>query len=556
MVKPYLPQNDPNPQRRQEWLNRNREQYEFDLDYLYPIPYLKQLPIGENFSTRYLAQATSAFSKLNANTLAAKFHSLWDPLNKLQDYEDFFPILPRPSVIKTYQSDNAFAQQRLCGVNPMVLSRIRGEMPAHVQFFLQDVQVKFGKSLELEKLLKEGNLYLADYTSLSFIKGGTYQRGRNYLPTPIAIFCWQSSGYSDRGQLVPIAIAIDPTQNTHFLTPFDQPLSWSFAKLCVQIADANHHEMSSHLGRTHLTIAPFAIASARHLAENHPLSLLLKPHFRFTLAINNAARASLIQEQGPVDELLAGSLNESLTIAKDSFKTWSLDQFAFPKEIANRGMDDVKQLPHYPYRDDGMLVWNALKKFVSSYLRLYYKTPDNLSQDLELQNWTKSLFDLFSLKGMNAVGVTRGKGMPARIETVEQLIDIVTAIIFTCGPQHAAVNFPQYEYMAFTPNMPFALYQPITEDFSVPTKDNLMPFLPPPHQASGQLSTTYLLSSFRYDKLGHYEQEFQDLAAQNLVIQFQQDLNVVELEIEKNNRSRLIEYNYLKPSLIPNSISI
>lgn len=298
------------------------------------------------------------------------------------------------------------------------------------------------------------------------------------------------------------------------------------------------------------------MGSFRHLAENHPLSLLLKPHFRFTLAINNAARASLIQEQGPVDELLAGSLNESLTIAKDSFKTWSLDQFAFPKEIANRGMDDVKQLPHYPYRDDGMLVWNALKKFVSGYLRLYYKTPDALSQDLELQNWTKSLFDLFSLKGMNAVGVTRGKGMPARIETVEQLIDIVTAIIFTCGPQHAAVNFPQYEYMAFTPNMPFALYQPITEDFSVPTKDNLMPFLPPPHQASGQLSTTYLLSSFRYDKLGDYEQEFQDLAAQNLVIQFQQDLNVVELEIEKNNRSRLIEYNYLKPSLIPNSISI
>lgn len=438
----------------------------------------------------------------------------------------------------------------------MVLTRIRGEIPAHIQFFFQDVQVKFGKSVELEKILKEGNLYLADYTSLSFVKGGTYQRGRNYLPTPIALFSWQSSGYSDRGELVPLAIAINPTQNTHFLTPFDQPLSWSFAKLCVQIADANHHEMSSHLGRTHLAMAPFAIASARHLAENHPLGLLLKPHFRFTLAINNAARASLIQEQGPVDELLAGTLKESLTISKDAFKNWSLDQFAFPKEIANRGMDDVKQLPHYPYRDDGMLVWNALKKFVSSYLRLYYKTPDNLSQDLELQNWTKSLFDLFSLQGMNAPNVTRGKGMPAWIGTVEQLIDIVTAIIFTCGPQHAAVNFPQYDYMAFTPNMPLALYQPLPEHFSVLTKDSLMPYLPPPNQAVGQLSTTYLLSSFHYDQLGHYDQEFQDEAAQNLVIQFQQDLNIVELEIEKNNRSRLIEYNYLKPSLIPNSISI
>ena len=40
----------------------------------------------------------------------------------------------------------------------------------------------------------------------------------------------------------------------------------------------------SHLGRTHLFIEPFVIATERQLGENHPLRLLLRPHFEGTLA--------------------------------------------------------------------------------------------------------------------------------------------------------------------------------------------------------------------------------------------------------------------------------
>lgn len=550
-MKAYLPQNDPDSAKRQDWLDRNQKDYEFNLDYLPPLPLLKNLPVFENFSSTYLAEVGFAAAKLITNTLAVKFQSLWDPLDELQDYEDFFPVLPKPQIIQTYQTDNSFAEQRLSGVNPMVLSRIK-EIPPYFQFNSPEVQAKFGQSLNLEEELKNGNLYLADYTNLSFVQGGSYERGKNYLPKPIALFCWRSAGFSDRGQLVPVAIQLDSqlSKNSRILTPFDEPVRWFHAKLCVQVADANHHQMSSHLCRTHLVIEPFAIATAQHLAQNHPLGLLLRPHFRFTLAINDAARKILIKPSGPVDELLGGTLKESLEIVKDAYHSWSLEQFALPTEVKNRGMDDKNSLPHYPYRDDGMLLWDCIQNFVSDYLKLYYKSSADLSADHELQSWTEKLFSVFSLDEK------QGKGFPDRIDDLQKLIDIVTAIIFTCGPQHAAVNYPQYEYMAFVPNMPFAAYKPITEDLSIPEQKSLMPFLPPPQQASGQLSVTYLLSSYRYDRLGHYEQPFEDLEAEALIAKFKQDLNEAERKIELNNRSRLVKYNYLKPSLVPNSTSI
>lgn len=547
-MKPYLPQNDPAPEKRKDWLVRNRGDYEFDYDFLPPMAMLKNLPQSENFSATYIAERLAQTADLPVNMLAVKFHSLWDPLNEIQDYEDFFPVLPKPKVIKTYETDDSFVEQRLCGVNPMVLRKIR-EMPPQFAFSIGELQDKFGPSVNLEQELANGNLYLADYTGLSFVQGGTFERGKKYLPTPLAFFCWRSSGFSDRGQLVPVAIQIKPEngKNSPIITPFDDPLIWFYAKLCVQIADSNHHEMSSHLCRTHFVMEPFAIVTARQLAQNHPLGLLLRPHFRFMLANNSLGRQRLISRGGPVDELLAGTLQESLQIVTNAYKEWSLDQFAFPKEIENRGMDNVQSLPHYPYRDDGMLVWNAIKNFVKNYLNLYYKTPQDISEDQELQAWAQ---ELVSEQG------GRVKGVPETIATVNELVDIATTIIFTCGPQHAAVNFPQYEYMAFVPNMPLAAYQQITETGSIADRKSLISFLPPPKRTADQLSIIEILTAYRYDRLGYYEEEWDDPEAEAVLNKFLQDLNVVERSIELNNKSRLVDYKYLQPRLIPNSISI
>ncbi|MBD2411011.1 lipoxygenase [Nostoc calcicola FACHB-389] len=547
-MKPYLPQNDPDPIKRKYSLEHKKEEYEFDHDFLSPMAMLKDVPAVENFSTRYIAERTVETAELPINMLAVKTRALWDPLDELQDYEDYFPVLPKPNVIKTYQTDDSFCEQRLCGANPMALQQIK-EMPLGFEFTIEELQEKFGESINLVEKLADGNLYVTDYRPLSFVKGGTYERGKKYLPTPLAFFCWRSSGFSDRGQLVPIAIQLNPAvgRQSQLITPFDDPLTWFHAKLCVQIADANHHEMSSHLCRTHFVMEPFAIVTARQLADNHPLNLLLKPHFRFMLANNDLGRKRLVNRGGPVDELLAGTLQESLQIVVNAYKEWSLDEFALPTEIKNRGMDDKLKLPHYPYRDDGMLLWNAIKKFVSEYLKLYYKTPQDLTADLELQAWAQ---ELVSESG------GRVKGVPSRIEKLEQLVDIATAVIFTCGPQHAAVNYSQYEYMTFMPNMPLAAYKQMTAEGTIADRKSLLSFLPPSKQTADQLSILFILSAYRYDRLGYYDDKFADPEAQDILVTFQQDLNEVERKIELNNKSRLIKYNYLKPRLVTNSISV
>jgi arachidonate 15-lipoxygenase len=120
-MRPSLPQNDPNKQQRSDYLNRQQQAYLFDYKYLSPLALLKSVPEAENFSSAYLAERLLATAELPANMLAARVRSLLDPLDNLQDYEDFFTVLPLPQVAKNYQTDRSFAEQRLSGANPMVL---------------------------------------------------------------------------------------------------------------------------------------------------------------------------------------------------------------------------------------------------------------------------------------------------------------------------------------------------------------------------------------------------------------------------------------------------
>lgn len=550
---------------RNQYLEIKQQEYKFTHEYLEGLGLLDTVPPQENFSAAYLAERTLNAADLLANMLAVQARSFFDPLDKLEDYEDFFNVLRKPDIIKNYQTDSAFAEQRLSGVNPLVIKSFT-EMPAGIDISLQDLDEKTQPLFSLQTIslnaeIQQGHIFIADYTeSLSFVQGGTYEKGRKYLPKPIAFFWWRKNGYSDRGELVPIAIAIElntSDKKWEIFTPLNAHLDWSVAKLCVQIADANHHEMSSHLGRTHLVMEPFAVSTARQLAENHPLGLLLRQHFRFMLTNNYLARERLINQDGFVERILAGTLPESLQIAKNACTSWSVEDFAFPTDIKNRGMDDKDNqgnflLPHYPYRDDGLLLWKAIEDFVANYLNHFYPELEDIQNDRELQKWAE---ELASTDGGKV------SKMPAKINSIEELIKIVTTIIFICGPQHSAVNFSQYEYMAFVPNMPFAAYLEITgakDQFK--NEQDLLKFLPPQKQTGDQLEMMYILSDYRYDRLGYYDEQFEnmikDAEIEPILAKFKQDLNQVEIEIDNNNKKRITPYPFLKPSLVLNSISI
>jgi len=538
-MQPYLPQNDPDSVSRQGRLESNRALYVFNYNYVPSVPFLDTVPSKESFSPKYFAERIASWAILAPNMLAAKTRRLFDPLDELKEYDDLFVFLPKPGVSKNYRSDESFGEQRLSGANPMSVRRI-DELPEGFPVTDAHLQRVLGSGRSLEQELKEGRVYLLEFPQLAHVDGGAYRNRRKYLPKPRALFGWDST----KSRLWPVAIQMVNRPGARVFTPADPELDWFTAKLCVQVADANHQELGTHFARTHVVMAPFAVVTNRQLADNHPLHLLLKPHFRFMLYDNELGRTQFIQSGGPVEQMMAGTLEESLGIAKAFYVEWRFDESAFPREIAQRKMDSKDVLPHYPFREDGMGLWLSVKKFVSGYLQLYYKTPDDVVRDHELQNWAREL---------TADNGGRVVGMPNKIETVDQLIDIVTIVIFICAPLHSALNFAQYEYIGYVPNMPYAAYHPVPENGGVDMK-TLMQLLPPYETAAIQLKWTQLLTSYHYDRLGHYDEKFEDPPAQALVEQFQQELDEVEQQIESDNNSRPVPYNYLKPSQIINSI--
>ena len=70
------------------------------------------------------------------------------------------------------------------------------------------------------------------------------------------------------------------------------------------------------MGQAHLVMEAIALATVRELAARHPVNVLLKPHFEFTMAINNFADQVLINPGGLVDIVFPGTLESSLQLTE------------------------------------------------------------------------------------------------------------------------------------------------------------------------------------------------------------------------------------------------
>ncbi len=566
-MKPCLPQDDRNPQARQDYIARNQALYQYDYKYLEPYALIDggeqqaKIPPAEQFSLEYKIRRQLTRWYATANAKLSEFRLQFDPLDQLEDFDDFYTVFPEPKrLVQIYQTDRSFAEQRLSGANPMA---IRGLQPhddrAQLLHHLSQSNAKVAATLNVAAELDKGNIYITDYTGLAddyteplLVQGGQFDNHHKYLPKCRGFFWWNGQA------LLPLAIQLADGDHRLY-TKFDRDLDWFYAKLCLQVADGNQHELVSHLGQVHMVMEPFAMATNRQLAESHPLSLLLRPHFRFMLCNNNTAHDKLINPDGPVDHVMAGTLEETLNVVKSGMGRWRFDQSALPVALANRGVDDRDRLPHFPYRDDALLIWEAIGEYVTDYVGYFYPDAATVQQDSELQNWAQEI---------TAEDGGRTQGMPAKIETVEQLINIIRNLLFIVGPQHAAVNFSQYDYMTFVANMPLAAYIPPVARDAAMTPEDIMAFLPTAKATASQLRILYLLAAYRYDRLGDYSKSFHDLyhstvadvfantPIPSLIEKFQQQLNLIEQEIDRRNSQRLVVYPYLKPSLVPNSTSV
>lgn len=472
-------------------------------------------------------------------------------LNSIEDYNSMYRHLPLPEVSHVFERDDWFADQRVAGPNPWTLERLDAPM-ANFPLTNEQYQDVMGGDDTYEEAIADGRVYKVDYAIMSVILQGSYPGPQKYIGAPIALFARGKD--KEKLEVVAIQCGQADTEATPLLirptegADESARTKWKMAKTYFQVSDGNYHEAISHLGRTHLLMSPFAIATDNVLGKAHPIGKLLKPHFEGTFSINNAAQASLIAQGGVIDRIMGGTIDMSRVVgglgAVGISKNFDKN---FPKlTLKARGVDDTEKLPYYPYRDCAMWCWDAIHQWVHDYVHICYKEEDGPAKDPTLNAWLAELTD--HNKGrLSSIG--ENGCFPNRA----YLIEALSFVIWTASVAHAAGNFPQKDIMSYTPAMPLAAYTPPPTKSGIYTEQDWMNMLPPMEATILQLNTGTLLGGIYYTRLGKYGDDyFQDPDIREALAKFQAQLEVLESKMIET----FPEYHYLRPCQIPQSINI
>ena len=464
--------------------------------------------------------------------------------NRLEHYSHFYRLRHQPDVATRWKTDAEFARQRLNGVNPLLLQRIT-EIPGNFSVTEERVRDVLPNGVTLRSLLAEGRLFLCDWVEL---EGCPVAFGR-FLSAPLALF-WLNQ---DR-ELMPLAIQLAQSIATAkvVFTPADEPWLWLTARTHVQAADAALHEIVEHLFRTHFTMETVFVSMSRTLPPQHPVHQFLAPHFDGTLYINRGARETMIVPGGPIDESIAVGTDGAYWLIAQAWRSFSFTDLDLVEDLRRRGVDMAADLPGYYYRDDALLLWDALTRYTERVLRHFYPDDASVADDEQLANWW------IELTASDAGGISGIPGSNGRFRTFDELHQMVRTTIFTATCQHSAVNNGQYDIFGFIPNSPGAMYLPPPTTLDISSEGLFTYGLPPFKAAATQLKLVHLLSTPPMSRLGQYPTDFlrEHQEVRMAVDSFLVALDDIAFTIDDRNKRVPVPYTYLQPENIANSVSV
>eukprot|EP00794_Sanderia_malayensis_P009937 gene9937-10957_t len=467
-----------------------------------------------------------------------------------------------------FLQDRYFVEQRLAGMNPMSMRRVtlRGRIGTNWSDLRKRLNLKFHWENVIRRITKKSlsssirnnNVYVVEYPLLSGLKiMPDILAGKTKGPikmrndtNPIAIFATRKSASSGRYEMKVVAIQIDDKPSSKVYTPRDGYL-WQMAKAQVQGADLFFASFHEHLLKLHLRMEPLCVGINRHLSKFHPLHEILKFHCRGLIPVNKNGLNGLLG-YGNFGQMLFGYGNEGAAeLVRRGFKTTKWNDISL-QNIKERGMDDRRKVPYYPYRDDGKLLSRTLWKFAHNFARKFYPTNRHVLRDYELKNFINELSADGKIPPYNGMGKT--KGLKPRFTKRSDVINFLHATIWHMV-QHSAVGISLSEF-AEAAIMPTKLYL----DPRAKIKKDFVYMLPGWLAAIVESQLTNSLSALHYDKLFDYSNELNNAYLKSIVKKAYIDLmyNVKPI-LDKRNAWRKKQGHLTNPHMVPewitNSIS-
>jgi len=241
--------------------------------------------------------------------------------------------------------------------------------------------------------------------------------------------------------------------------------------------------------------------------------------------------------------------------AQKAFTCFDYTDLIIPKLLKKQGTDDPSILPPYYYRDDGFKHWKIIEEYVNDVLQFSYQSDQNVSSDYELQ----AMLDDLLHNGYAWGDGDSTKGFPSSFDSIKQLTEFCTAVIFTCTIQHSAVNFNQFDTYKFVPNAPLGLRKGPMKNTQRVTMQDILDTLPDGKTAALAPILGAALSRYMDDEIfvGEFPLElFGDQAIRGMQAKFRQDLEVIDIEIKQRNKSAPFPYTLLLPENITETIGI
>ncbi|XXG51426.1 hypothetical protein AAC387_Pa02g5199 [Persea americana] len=514
-----------------------------------------------------------------------------------------------PSIVSkdkfAWLRDDEFARQTLAGINPVSIEKLKVFPPVSKldpavygppeSAIREEHIIGHLNGMSVQQALDENKLFILDFHDIyvPFLDRINALDGRKAYGTRTLFFL------TPLGTLKPVAIELSlpssdssssslQSKSKRVLTPPSDATTywlWQMAKSHVCSNDAGVHQLVNHWLRTHACLEPFILAAHRHLSAMHPIYKLLDPHMRYTLEINALARQGLINADGVIESCFTpGQYCMDISAAAYS-QSWRFDQEGLPQDLIRRGIavEDPSQphglrllIPDYPYAADGLLIWSAIQSWVRTYVRAYY--PDFVASDEELQAWYRESVEV------GHADKSHESWWP-RLESAEDLVSVLTILIWLASAQHAALNFGQYPFGGYVPNRPPLMRRllpeegdPEYESFVVDPQRYFLSALPSLLQATKFMAVVDTLSTHSPDEeyLGERQQPSiwsGDTEIVEAFYEFAAEIKRIEETIKRRNaeaelRNRcgagVLPYELLMPSSepgvtgkgVPNSVSI